>query len=81
MIIVHDTNFSPPPPPPDNPNPSQSVVSIKLNERQAEEMVKGREGALPVKRSVLIETIFEMNYSNGQWRKLQLKRPLAVIAQ
>ena len=26
-------------------------------------------------RNVLIETVFEMNYRTGLWRKLQFKRP------
>ena len=48
-------------------------MTIKLNERHATEEVGSPEGGM-VPRNVLIETVFEMNYSNGLWRKLQLKR-------
>ncbi len=60
----------------DNPNPDQPVVTIKLNERQEMEEVAGPEGGV-VKR-IVYETVFEMNYSNGQWRKLQIKRAYPV---
>ena len=40
-----------------------------------EEVVTGPEGQT-TSRNVLIETVFEMNYSNGLWRKLQFKRTL-----
>ena len=63
----------------ENPNPSQPVVTIKLNERRSVEegqmpLEDGSGGARMVRRNVLIETVFEMNYTTGQWRKLQLKR-------
>ena len=58
---------------PDNPHPDREVMTIKLNERHATEEVGSPEGGT-VPRNVLIETVFEMNYSNGLWRKLQLKR-------
>ena len=63
----------------DNPNPSQSVVTIKLNERRTVEegqvpLDDGSGGTRTARRNVLIETVFEMNYTTGQWRKLQLKR-------
>ena len=53
--------------PAENPYPSREVVTVKLNDRVQEES----EG-----KKVLIETVFEMNYKNGMWRKLQYKRPL-----
>ena len=60
----------------DNPHPSRDVVTVKLNEKQmTEEVVTGPEGQA-TSRNVLIETVFEMNYSNGLWRKLQFKRTL-----
>ena len=60
----------------DNPHPSRDVVTVKLNEKQiTEEVVTGPEGQT-TSRNVLIETVFEMNYSNGLWRKLQFKRTL-----
>lgn len=63
----------------ENPNPSQPVVTIKLNERRSVEegqmlLEDGSGGTRMVRRNVLIETVFEMNYTTGQWRKLQLKR-------
>ena len=51
----------------ENPFPNREVVIVKLNDRVQEES----EG-----KKVLIETVFEMNYTNGMWRKLQYKRPL-----
>ena len=50
----------------ENPYPNREVVTIKLNDRVQEET----EG-----KKVLIETVFEMNYKTGMWRKLQYKRP------
>ena len=50
----------------ENPYPNREVVTIKLNDRVQEES----EG-----KKVLIETVFEMNYKTGMWRKLQYKRP------
>ena len=69
----------------DNPNPSQQVLTIKLNSKQEVEEVAlpSKEpggGVVKGKRTVLIETVFEMNYSNGQWRKLQLKRTFPVAS-
>lgn len=53
-------------------------MTIKLSSKREMEEVNfpGKDGGPVVrgKRDVLIETVFEMNYSNGQWRKLQLKR-------
>ena len=57
----------------DNPNPSQPVVTIKLSERQETEEVAAQGGGV-AKRNIMYETVFEMNYTNGQWRKLQIKR-------
>jgi hypothetical protein len=34
----------------------------------------GLRGTRTARRNVLIEIVFEMNYTTGQWRKLQLKR-------
>ena len=49
----------------DNPHPSRDVVTVKLNEKQmTEEVVTGPEG-WTTSRNALIETVFEMNYSNG----------------
>ena len=47
--------------------PNREVVTVKLNDRVREES----EG-----KKVLIETVVEMNYTNGMWRKLEYKRPL-----
>ena len=60
-------------------------MTIKLNSKQDVEEVsfpsKDGSSVLKGKRNVLIETVFEMNYGNGQWRKLQLKRtfPMAPV--
>ena len=32
-------------------------------------------------RNVLIETVFEMNYRTGLWRKLQFKRPWPLTSE
>jgi len=64
----------------ENPNPSQSVLTIKLNERQDMEEVALPAGGV-AKRNVTYETVFEMNYGNGQWRKLQIKRAYPALQQ
>jgi len=51
------------------------VVSIKLNEKHTTEQVNSV-GQPATVRHVLIETVFEMNYSNGQWRKLLFKKTI-----
>ena len=73
------TLLTPPPPslPPDNPYPGRDVIRIKLNEKQMQETVVLAEGGKTT-RNVLVETVFEMNYTNGLWRKLQFKRPIAA---
>ena len=64
----------------DNPNPDRNTLTVKLNERQQTEDIVTPEGQR-MTRTVLIETVFEMNYSNGQWRKLQFKRPLNITRE
>jgi negative elongation factor A len=59
----------------DNPLPGHDVISLKLNQRQEQEEVKDVDGQASL-RNVQLETIFEMNYKTGQWRKLQVKRPI-----
>ena len=59
----------------ENPHPGQPVVRIKLNEKHTTEQVDSV-GQPATVRHVLFETVFEMNYSNGQWRKLLFKRPI-----
>lgn len=59
----------------DNPLPGHNVISLKLNQKQQQEYVQNSEGE-SVARNVQLETIFEMNYNTGQWRKLQVKRPI-----
>ena len=59
----------------ENPLPGHEVISIKLNQRQQQEYVQTTEGSRRI-RNVQLETVFEMNYTTGQWRKLQVKRPL-----
>jgi hypothetical protein len=70
--------------PTENPNPSQQVLTIKLNSKQDTEEVSfpSKDGSSMVrgKRNILVETVFEMNYGNGQWRKLQLKRTFPVAS-
>ena len=61
------------------------MLTIKLNSKQEVEEVTmpnkdGGGGVVKGKRTVLIETVFEMNYGNGQWRKLQLKRTFPVAS-
>ena len=50
---------------------------MKLNDRVQWEGVGGGggEGGKGEGRNMLIETVFEMNYATGLWRKLQFKRP------
>ena len=60
----------------ENPHPEQgSVVSVPLTKVVRQEQFSDAEGHKGIK-TYSIETIFEMNYSTGQWRKLQLKRPI-----
>ena len=61
----------------ENPHPSHPIVNIKLNEKHTTEQVVPAEGQPPIVRHMLIETVFEMNYSNGQWRKLLFKKTLS----
>ncbi len=60
---------------PDNPLPGHDVISIKLNQRQQQEVIQTPEGEKTT-RNIQLETVFEMNYTTGQWRKLQVKRRL-----
>ena len=65
----------------DNPNPAQPIMTIKLSEKhEAEEVPTPSLAGGVVKRNVLYETVFEMNYTNGQWRKLQIKRAFPTFA-
>lgn len=59
----------------DNPLPGHNVISLKLNQRHEQEQVQTPEGDKVI-RNIQLETVFEMNYNTGQWRKLQVKRPL-----
>ena len=62
--------------PPDfagNPFPGRDVVTFKLSSRQMPEVVDGPQGNKVI-RTVQLETVFEMNYTTGTWRKLQVKR-------
>ena len=63
----------------ENPYPDHEVVTVKLNEKQVVEEVANptAEGKTST-RKVLLETVFEMNYTNGRWRKLQYKRVLSM---
>ena len=64
----------------ENPHPEQgSVVSVPLTKVVRQEQFSDAEGHKGIK-TYSIETIFEMNYSTGQWRKLQLKRPIKTDA-
>lgn len=56
-----------------NPFPGREVVTFKLSSRQMPEVVDGPQGNKVV-RNVQLETVFEMNYTTGTWRKLQVKR-------
>lgn len=60
----------------DNPYPEKGhVLTIILNEKTLQEAVvtpSGQQGL----RTVIVQTAFEMNYKNGLWRKLQIKRPV-----
>lgn len=58
----------------ENPHPEQgSVVTVPLTKVERQEPFVDQSGNKGVK-VYLIETVFEMNYNTGQWRKLQLKR-------
>ena len=56
-----------------NPFPGRDVVTFKLSSRQMPEVVDGPQGNKVI-RTVQLETVFEMNYTTGTWRKLQVKR-------
>lgn len=64
----------------DNPLPGHNVISLKLSQRQQQEYITNAEGEKTL-RNVQLETVFEMNYNTGQWRKLQVKRPLVTQQQ
>lgn len=58
----------------ENPHPEKgSVVTVPLTKVERQEPFVDQSGNKNVK-VYLIETVFEMNYNTGQWRKLQLKR-------
>lgn len=59
----------------ENPYPDHQVVTIKLNEKHETEEVTTPTGTVST-RKVLLETVFEMDYSTGRWRKLQYKKTL-----
>lgn len=60
----------------DNPYPEKGhVLTIILNEKTLQETVVASSGQ-QVLRTVIVQTAFEMNYKNGLWRKLQIKRPI-----
>jgi len=62
--------------PSDNPYPEKGhVLTIILNEKTLQETVVTSSGQ-QVLRTVIVQTAFEMNYKNGLWRKLQIKRPV-----
>lgn len=59
-------------------------MTVKLNDRiqiessgGSSEGGSGAGGGAGEGRKVLIETVFEMNYKTGMWRKLQYKRPVS----
>ena len=60
----------------DNPYPEKGhVLTIILNEKTLQETVVTASGQQAL-RTVIVQTAFEMNYKNGLWRKLQIKRPI-----
>ena len=64
----------------DNPYPEKGhVLTIILNEKRLQETMVGQTGQQTV-RNVIVQTAFEMNYKNGLWRKLQIKRPVPTAA-
>ena len=70
-IVLHDNFLSL-----DNPYPEKGhVLTIILNEKTLQETVVTASGQ-QVLRTVIVQTAFEMNYKNGLWRKLQIKRPI-----
>lgn len=63
--------------PTENPYPHLEVIAVKLNERiESEGTGEGGGEEKGEGRKFMIETVFEMNYKTGLWRKLQYKRPV-----
>lgn len=63
--------------PTENPYPHLEVIAVKLNERiEWEGTGEGGEQEKGEGKKFMIETVFEMNYKTGLWRKLQYKRPV-----
>ena len=61
----------------DNPNPEgKNVVTVPLTKAEKKEPFLDSTSGQKGTKVYSIETVFEMNYGTGQWRKLQLKRLL-----
>ncbi len=49
------------------------VITVRLSENQSMEQMPGTVVPVPV----VVETFFQMNFSNGEWKKLRKVRALA----
>lgn len=50
------------------------VITVRLSEEQACEQLPGSVVPVPV----IVETFFQMNFANGQWKKLRKVRALTA---
>lgn len=73
--LVRSANHNQPPPvcPAENPCPEQGdIIQIKLSEHT--EVLPKADGTGST--TMLVDTVFEMNYSTGQWTRLKKYKPI-----
>ena len=64
-------------PTPENPCPEQGdIIQIKLSEHT--EVLPKADGTGST--TMLVDTVFEMNYSTGQWTRLKKYKPIATTS-
>lgn len=50
-----------------------NILTVRLEENQENQMQQDG-----TSRAVVVETFFQMNYENGEWKKIRKTRPLMV---
>lgn len=66
-------------PPPSTENPCQEqgdVIQIKLSEHTEDLPKSDGQGST----TMLVDTVFEMNYATGQWTRFKKYKPMANVS-